>query len=50
MFPCCSDPIGLLLSSMGAVCRTMMLPALARGMKSAASGLRPDALLVGTGR
>ena len=35
---------------MGAACRTMMLPALALGMKSAASGLRPEVLLVGTGR
>ena len=48
--PCCNDPIRLLLSSLGAVRPTMMLPAQAQGMKSAAFGLRLGALLVCTGR
>ena len=48
--PCCDDPIGLLISSLGAVRRTVVLPAPAQGMKSAALGLRLGALLVCTGR
>ena len=48
--PCCDDPIGLLISSLGAVRRTVVLPAPAQGMKSAALGLRLGALLVCTRR
>ena len=48
--PGCDDPIGLLFSSLGAVRRTVVLPAPAQGMKSAAFGLRLGALLVCTGR